>query len=89
MINPRRDNEAGGRQFFDAKADTGEYARVTGPSVTGGPETWHFEFDEPFWIADRGDRCFEVTISLLEGGRYAVKARPSSWPEPPSGGAWD
>lgn len=85
-ISPRRDSVAGGRQYFTAKVDKGEYAKVTGESVSGGPETWMFEFDQPFWLADRGDRCLEVTISLLEGGRYAVKHRAGRWPNQPSGG---
>lgn len=87
-INPRRDNVAGGRQFFTAKVDNDEYASAIGPSVTQGPETYHFEFDEPFWLRDRGHRCLEVTISLLEGGRYAVKTRPGQWPTESEGGGW-
>lgn len=80
-INPRRDNEGGGRQFFTAYLDNNEYARATGASLTGGPQTWQFEFEEPFFLADRGDRCIEVEISLLTGGKYAVKYRPRQWPK--------
>lgn len=87
QINPRRDNVGGGRQFFTAQTDNGEYAKVAGESVTGGPETWRFEFDEPFLLADRDERCLEVTISLLEGGRYAVKYRPGVW-RAGATGAW-
>lgn len=86
QINPRRDDVAGGRRYFTAKLDNGEYARATGGSLTEGPETWHFEFDEPFLLADRSDRCIEVEISLLEGGRYAVKHRPGHWPTGHAGG---
>lgn len=87
-INPRRDNVSGGRQYFTAQTDEDEYARATGETITEGPETWHFEFDEPFYLADRGGRCLEVVISLLEGGRYAVKFRESTWPTPPTRGGW-
>ncbi|WP_336632827.1 MULTISPECIES: hypothetical protein [unclassified Microbacterium] len=87
QISPRRDDVAGGRQYFTPQLDTGEYARVTGESITGGPETWHFEFDMPFFLADYGDRCIEVTISLLQGGRYGVRYRPAVWPIDDSG-AW-
>lgn len=80
-INPRRDNVADGRQYFTARLENDEYAKVMGETITGGPETWHFEFDQPFHLADRsGEPCLEVVISLLEGGRYAVKHRPSIWP---------
>lgn len=87
-LAPRRDNVGGGRQYFTAKLDNDEYARVTGDGITGGPETWHFEFDQLFWLDDRGDRCLEVTISLLEGGRYAVRYRPGTWPHSEAGTAW-
>lgn len=87
QINPRRDDVAGGRQYFTAQLENGEYARVMGETISEGPETWHFEFDQPFLLADRnGGRCIEVTISLLVGGRYAVKHRPSIWPSGDSGG---
>ena len=80
-INPRRDNEvAGGRQYFTAMTENDEHARATGPSIGGGPETWHFEFDQPFWLADRSGHCIEVEISLLVGGLYSVKYRPGTWP---------
>lgn len=85
-INPRQDSANGGRQYFTAWIDNGEFARVTGESISEGPETWHYEFDQPFWLADRGDRCIEVTISLLEGGRYAIKYRDGEWPSDPTGG---
>ncbi len=86
QINPRQDNEAGGRQYFTAMVDNGEYARVTGDDLTGGPETWNFEFDQPFLLADRDERCFEVTISPLVGGRYGVRYRPGNWPSSETGG---
>lgn len=86
QINPRRDNVGGGRQYFTAKVDNGEYARATGKTITEGPETWHFDFDQPFLLADSANRCIEVTISLLVGGRYSVKFRPGVWPT--GGGAW-
>ena len=41
-INPRRDSVGGGRQYFTAKVNDGEYAKVTGESVSDGPETWFF-----------------------------------------------
>jgi len=85
-INPRRDNEAGGRQYFTAMAANDNFAKVTGDSITGGPETWHFEFDQPFLLADGDEVCLDVEISLLAGGRYAVKYRPGVWPSGPTGG---
>lgn len=85
-INPRRDDVAGGRQFFTAKTESDEYAKATGDSITRGPETWHFEFDQPFLLADYAGHCIEVAISLLPGGRYAVKHRPGHWPSGVTGG---
>lgn len=86
-INPRRDAVDGGRQYFDAKTEDGALARATGQSITGGPETHYFEFDEPFLLAHhRREPCLEVSISLLEGGRYAVKYRPGRWPSESAGG---
>lgn len=86
-INPRRDNVDGGRQYFDALLDNDEYATATGSGISGGPQTWQFEFDEAFLLADhRGGRCQEVSVSLLVGGRFAVKHRPGLWPERGSGG---
>jgi len=85
-INPRRDNVGGGRRYFTAMTASDEFARVRGDSITGGPETWHFEFDEPFLLADSAESCFEVEISLLPGGRYAVKYRPGVWPSGGTGG---
>lgn len=87
QINPRRDNVAGGRQYFTAKTDSGEYATAAGESITGGPETWHYEPDIPFLLADSARRCVEVTISFLVGGRYAVKYRSGVWPSGETG-AW-
>lgn len=85
-IDIRRDNhEEGGRQYFDALTDADTYVAATGSSLTGGPETWHFEYDEPFYLGDRRKRSLEVSISLLEGGRHAVKYRPG-WPDGGSGG---
>jgi len=86
-INPRQDNEGGGRQYFNAMTDSEEVAKAIGKCISGGPEIWHFEFDEPFWLADRGDRVLEVIISLLIGGRYGVKYRPGVLPDRESG-AW-
>lgn len=85
-INPRRDSVDGGRQYFTAKIGNGEYAKVTGETISKGPETWYFEFDQPFLLADLDDRCLEVTISLLKGGRYAVKYRAGEWPTQVTGG---
>lgn len=85
-IAPRRDNVSGGRQYFTAQTDSSEYARVTGKEISGGPENWYFEFDQPFWLADGSYRCLEVSISLLEGGRYAVKHRAGHWPTQASDG---
>jgi hypothetical protein len=87
-INPRRDNVAGGRQYFTAKLENDEYATASGAEITGGPETYHFEFDQPFLLADSSrQRCVEVSISLLVGGRYAVRYRSGQWPSE-GGGAW-
>lgn len=86
QINPRRDNVDGSRQYFTAKTDEGEYAKVAGDSVTGGPETWYFEFDQPFFLADREGRTLETEISFLRGGRYAVRYRAGEWPIQVTGG---
>ncbi|MGH3474379.1 MAG: hypothetical protein ACRDOT_05625, partial [Aeromicrobium sp.] len=85
-IAPRRDNAGGGRQYLTARTEDGEFAKVAGEFINGGPETWYFEFDQPFWLADRSNRCLEATISLLEGGRYAVKFRDGEWPTEVTGG---
>lgn len=85
-INPRRDSFEGGRQYFTAMTDDGEYAKATGDAITGGPETFRYEPDLPFLLADRSGRCFEVTISFLVGGRYAVKYHPGVWPGGATGG---
>ncbi|GLI28485.1 hypothetical protein ARHIZOSPH14_27270 [Agromyces rhizosphaerae] len=86
-INPRRDTVAGGRQYFTAYVDGDEYATASGAEITGGPETYYFEFDQPFLLADRTRKlCAEVMISLLPGGRYAVKYRRGQWPI--GGGGW-
>jgi hypothetical protein len=84
-INPRRDNESGGRQYFTAMTDDGGFAQAYGSDVTGGPETWHFEFDRAFWLEGRSS-SLEVEISLLEGGRYAVKFREGERPASAAGG---
>lgn len=86
-INPRRDGVGGGRQYFTIKIDSGELARVTGEGVSGGPETWFFEFDQSFLLADSGERCLTLEISLLADGRYAVKHRAAEWPSS-TGGGW-
>lgn len=85
-LNPRRDNVGGGRQYFDAMTDAGGYAEVKGDTITGGPETYNFEFDQEFWLRDGEGQVLEVTISLLQGGRYAVKYRPGDWPLQSPGG---
>ena len=87
-INPRRDDVDGGRQFFSAYVDNGERAEATGEGITQGPETYHFEFDQPFLLADRNRQwCVEMTISLLPGGLYGVRYRKGQWPSG-GGGAW-
>lgn len=85
-INPRRDNVAGGRNYFTPKTDNDEYAKATGDSITGGPETWHYEPDSPFLLANSTGHCVEVEISVLAGGRYAVKNCPGDWPNGATGG---
>lgn len=85
-INPRQDNVGGGRQYFTAKTEGDEFAKAAGEGVSGGPETWYYEFDSPFLLADRSGRVLEVTISLLVGGRYAVRYRQGEWPDHQSGG---
>ena len=87
-INPRRDNVDGGRQYFTAYVDNGEVALASGAEITEGPETYHFEFDQPFLLADSTrQHCVEVTISPLLGGRYGVRYREGQWPSG-GGGAW-
>ncbi|WAC89702.1 hypothetical protein [Mycobacterium sp. Aquia_213] len=85
-IDPRRDNEAGGRQYFTAKTDNGEVAQAKGEFITEGPATWHYVPDSPFWLADSTGRCVEVEISHLPGGCYAVNYRPGHWPTDLTGG---
>ena len=88
-INPRRDNVDGGRYYFTAKTPDGGYADARGPEVTEGPETWHYEPDQPFHLRDvTTGKVLEVVISLLAGGRYAVKSRPGEWPSPSTSGGW-
>jgi len=65
-----------------------EYARALGNCITGGPETWFYEPDQPFYLSDStGETCVEMEISLLEGGKYGVRFRPGQWPQE-GGGAW-
>jgi hypothetical protein len=86
-INPRRDNVNGGRQYFTAHVANGEIAEAAGAEITGGPDTFYFEYDQPFLLADHTrQHCIEATISLLPGGRYAVRFEKSQWPS--GGGAW-
>ncbi|CAJ1504178.1 hypothetical protein [[Mycobacterium] holstebronense] len=85
-IAPQRDNVGGGRNYFTAKTSNDEYAKVAGDAITGGPESWYYETDTPFFLADYSGRCVEVEISVLQGGRYAVKYRPGSWPSGTPGG---
>lgn len=89
IINPRRDNVAGGRHYFTAKTTDGGYAEARGPEVTEGPETWHYEPDQPFHLRDAtSGAVVEVTLSVLPGGKYAVKSRPGEWPTEATGGGW-
>jgi len=76
----------GGRQYFTAKTSDDRYPLVAGENIAGGPETWNFEFDQSFWIQDSAGQTLEVVISLLEGGRYAVRSRAGEWPIAASGG---
>lgn len=87
QINPRRDSEDGGRSYFTAETDNGEYAKATGENITGGPETWNYELDQPFLLADVSGKCVAVVVSLLQGGRYAVRSKPGTWPITETG-AW-
>jgi hypothetical protein len=87
QINPRRDSVDGGRQYFTAKTIDDDFADIRGESVTGGPETWYFEFDESFALRDpRSGSVLEVQISLLPGGKYSVKYRDGEWPHDSTGG---
>lgn len=88
-INPRRDNVAGGRHYFTAETADGGYAEARGPEITEGPETWHYEPDQPFHLRDATTGAVvEVTLSVLPGGKYAVKSRPGEWPTEQTGGGW-
>jgi len=59
QINPRRGEVGGGRQYFIAKTANDEYARAAGVCISGGPETWFFEFDDPFFLAVWNDLVLE------------------------------
>lgn len=86
-INPRQDNVDGGRQYFTVYLENGDLARVKGESIDGGPETWGFEFDQPFLLASLdGEACLEAQISLLPGGQYSFKYRPGTWVQSETGG---
>lgn len=86
-INPRQDNVNGGRQYFTAYLENDDLARVKGELIEGGPETWHFEFDQPFFLATLdGEVCLETQISLLPGGKYSVKYRQGDWGPSETGG---
>lgn len=85
-INPRQDNVGGGRQYFTAKTEDGGFAMARGDHISGGPETWYFEFEEPFFLADRRQQVVEVVISPLVGGRYRVRFRTGEWPNKAIGG---
>lgn len=87
-INPRQDNVSGGRTFFTAMTDQDEYALAHGEHVGWGPETWSFEFEEPFFLSDSsGKNCIEIVISSGKGGKYAIRFRPGQLAQA-SGGAW-
>ncbi|OHT54590.1 hypothetical protein [Mycobacteroides chelonae] len=88
QINPRRDSEseAGVREYFTAKTESGEFAKATGESISGGPETWYYQPDSPFLLTGTTGPCIEVEISVLAGGRYAVRYRPGVWPGGETGG---
>lgn len=85
-INPRSDEVGGGRSFFSAKLLDGRYAKATGSHLQGGPETWQFEYEEPFLLSDYEGNCIEVRISPLVG-QYGISFEPSEWPEA-GRGAW-
>jgi hypothetical protein len=85
-IDPRRDNVAGGRQYFTAKLDNGEYARTVDGALKGGPDTWYYDEDVPFLLGDRDGNCLEVEIGSLGGGRNVVRYRPGQWPAEHAGG---
>ena len=51
-VNPRRDNVGdAGRTYFTAMTADDEYARALGNCITGGPETWFYEPDQPFYLS--------------------------------------
>ena len=80
-INPRRDIVGdAGRYYFTATTLAGGYAEATGPAIKGGPETYFYEVDNPFYLKDTEKRCIEVVVSLLAGGRYGVRYKNSEWP---------
>lgn len=88
-INPRRDDVDGGRHYFTAVTADGGYAQARGPEISGGPETIYYEPDQPFFLRDaKTGAVVEVTLTVLPGGKYAVKSRPSEWPTEPTGGGW-
>jgi hypothetical protein len=64
-----------------------EYCRAHGDTLDGGPETFGFQFDQPFLLADADSNTLEIEISLVAGGRYAIRYREGSWPTG-SAGAW-
>jgi hypothetical protein len=87
QFGPRSDEVDGGRQYVTVMLDNGDYAKVVGDDITGGTETWYFEFDQPFFVGDGADKTLEVMLSPLPGGQYAVKFRDGQWPDN-SGGGW-
>lgn len=86
-INPRRDSVDDGRQYFTVKTADDAFADVRGEGISGGPETWYFEFDQSFTVRDpKSGTVLEVQISLLPGGKYSLKYRDAEWPQDSSGG---
>lgn len=88
LIALRRDDVSGGRQYFTIKTSAGGYPSVVGETVTGGQETWYFDFDMPFHVMDESKAVLEMVISLLPGGVYCVKYGVGDWPQAPVGGGW-
>lgn len=75
-----------GRHYFTAKTIDDAYAAATGKDITGGPQSWHYMPDSPFYLKDLAGNCIELDISVLPGSVANVRYRESTWPD--DGSAW-
>ena len=90
-INPRSDSVGeAGRDYFTALSSAGGYLEATGDGISGGPETWYYVPDVPFFLKDlRSGASLKVVISRLPTREYYVRFEPGQiLPRHDKSGGW-